>query len=119
MAAPNIANSAIPTFDHTIVVTSALTPAAVVKATCEEQTFTVTGLSTGSSLQASDQILAVNKPTAQSGLGIVNARVTAANTVGITFINPTAADITPTAGETYTFVVYRPSQPAVTTATVV
>lgn len=119
MSAPNIVTTGIPTFDHTIVLTAALTPAAVVKATCEEQTFTITGLSTGSSLQAGDQVLTFSKPTAQSGLGLVRARVTAADTMGVTFINPTAGDITPTAGETYTFVIYRPSQPAVTTATVV
>jgi hypothetical protein len=43
----------------------------------------------------------VNKPTAQAGLGIVGCRVTAANTLGITFSNNTGSSITPTASQTY------------------
>jgi hypothetical protein len=42
----------------------------------------------------------VNKPSHQYGLGIGGVRVTAADTLGITFINTTAAAITPVA-ETY------------------
>lgn len=59
-----------------------------------EQTFTCNGLAVG-------DFVAVSKPTAQAGLGIAGARVTAANTIGITFVNPTAGNITPTASETY------------------
>jgi hypothetical protein len=77
-----------------------LTPAAVVSATAPQQTFTVSGLVVGDFVQ-------VMKPTAQAGLGISGARVTAANTLGITFDNPTIADITPTAGETYIILLVR------------
>lgn len=71
-----------------------ISPAQVAANTTAEQTFTVTGLTT-------QDIVNVNKPTAQAGLGIAGFRVTAANTLGITFVNATAAPITPTASETY------------------
>jgi hypothetical protein len=75
-------------------VSKALTPAAVAANTTAEQTFSgVTGLAVG-------DVVWVTKPTAQAGLGIVNVRVSAANTLAITFSNNTAGSITPTA-ETY------------------
>lgn len=82
----------------------ALTPAIVAANTVAEQTFTIQGLLT---LDA----ISVSKPTTQTGLGIVNCRVSAANTVAIAFINATGAGITPTAGELYTFEVNRPDIP--------
>lgn len=63
-----------------------LNPASVAANTTAEQTFTVTGLVVG------DQVI-VSKPTLTAGLGIVNARVSAANTLAITFINCTASPI--------------------------
>lgn len=83
------------------IVSVALTPSAVSANTTAQQTFTVTGVKVG------DVVVAVEKPSHQAGLGIVGARVTAANTVGITFSNNTGAGITPTAGETYDFVIAR------------
>lgn len=80
----------------------ALTPAIVAANTTAEQTFTVPGV------RASDVVVQVSKPSAQAGLGIVGARVSAADTVGITFSNNTAAGITPTAAETYKLVLARP-----------
>lgn len=71
-----------------------ISPVIVATITTAEQTFACNGLAVG-------DFVAVVKPTAQAGLGIVGARVTAANTLGITFDNPTAAGITPTAAETY------------------
>lgn len=71
-----------------------LSPAIVAANTTAEQTFTVTGLAVG-------DVVMVNKPTTQAGLGIVGARVSAANTLAITFSNNTAAGITPTASEVY------------------
>lgn len=76
--------------------TATLSPSIVAANTTAEQLFTVTGVKT------SDMIV-VNKPTSQAGLGIVGARASAANQVGITFSNNTAAGITPTASEVYTF----------------
>lgn len=74
--------------------TGAISPSAVTKNTTSEQTFTVTGL------QTTDAVF-VTKPTSQSGLGIVNARVSAADTLAIAFINAGTTSITPTASETY------------------
>lgn len=83
------------------VLSFALTPSAVSANTTAQQTFTVPGVKT------TDVVISVEKPSHQAGLGIVGARVTAADTVGITFSNNTGAGITPTAGETYDFVIAR------------
>lgn len=77
-----------------------LTPVAVAANTSAEQTFTVTGLVVG-------DVIYLSKPTAQAGLGIVNARCSATNTLAITYVNATGAPITPTA-ETYGIVGIRP-----------
>lgn len=84
------------------VVSVTLSPALVALNTTAEQTFTVPGV------LASDICVAVSKPTAQAGLGIVGVRVSAANTVGITFSNNTGSNITPTASQTYVFTLIRP-----------
>jgi hypothetical protein len=75
--------------------TVTLSPALVGNATVAEQTFPVTGV------LATDVVLSVVKPTAQAGLGIAGARVPSAGNVAISFVNPTAAGITPTAAEAY------------------
>ena len=85
------------------VISVTLSPAAVSANTSAEQTFTVNGL------QAGDHV-AVNKPSAQTGLAIVNVRVSAANTLAITFGNFTAGSITPTASEVYLVLVSRPDR---------
>lgn len=77
------------------VTTATLTPAAVAPNTSAEQTFTVPGLPSGVPV-------IVNKSTAQNGLSIGGARASAANTLAVTFVNNTAATITPTASEVYT-----------------
>ena len=83
------------------VISVTLSPALIVLNTTAEQTFTVNGLLPG------DMVL-VNKPTAQAGLGIVGSRVSAANTLAITFSNVTGSSITPTAAQTYLVLVSRP-----------
>jgi hypothetical protein len=83
--------------------TAALTPSAVAANTTAEQTFTVGGL-----VVATDTIIGVCKPTAQAGLGIVGWRVSANDTLAITFSNNTAAPILPTAGQIYTIFAHRP-----------
>jgi hypothetical protein len=83
------------------VISVTLSPALIVLNTTAEQTFTVNGLLPG------DMVL-VNKPTTQAGLGIVGSRVSAANTLAIAFSNNTAASITPTAAQTYLVLVSRP-----------
>ena len=74
--------------DKLKLISVTLSPALIVLNTTAEQTFTVPGLAVG------DWVF-VNKPTAQAGLGIVGCRVTAANTLGITFSNNTGSSITP------------------------
>lgn len=82
-----------------------LSPASVASNTVSEQNFTVTGVWPG-------QAIIVNKPTAQAGLIITNARATAFNQVAIQFSNLTGAAITPTASETYLFASASGFQPA-------
>lgn len=79
-----------------------LSPVSVATITAAEQTFAATGIG----LLTTDVVL-VQKPTAQAGLGIVGSRVSAADTLAITFVNPTAAAITPTASEVYKVTVLR------------
>jgi hypothetical protein len=77
----------------------AIDVASVAANTTAEQTFSVPGLDTGDSIS-------VSKPSLSAGLGVVNARVSAADTLAITFINATAAPIDP-ASETYKITVLR------------
>ena len=78
-----------------------LSPASVANATSAEQTFTLTGVHLGDAVS-------VNKPTAQAGLGVVGSRASANNVVAITFMNATAATITPTSTEVYLIQISRP-----------
>lgn len=79
-----------------------ITPVAVAGATSPVvQTFTVNGL------KASDNIIDVDPPTDVAGIGVIGGYATAANTLGIKFINPTAGSLTPSAG-VYTLTVLRP-----------
>lgn len=82
------------------VISVTLSPAQVAANTTAEQTFTVPGL------QVSD-FVDVNKPSAQAGLGLAAFRVSAANTLAITFSNNTASPITPTASEVYSVLYVR------------
>lgn len=79
-----------------------LSPISVAANTVAEQTFAATGIG----LLTTD-FVAISKPTTQAGLGIVNVRVSAADTLAVAFLNATAATITPTAAEVYTIAVER------------
>lgn len=82
-----------------------LTPVAVATITTAEQTFTVPGLAVG------DVVVCVQRPNnTPAGVGITNTRVSAANTLALTFVNPTAGSVTPGAG-VYSIVVARPETP--------
>jgi len=85
-----------------VKITTSLTPSSVGAATTSTQSFTVSGV-----VSATDTILSCTKAADQTGLAIGNVIITANNTCSIQFINTTAGAITPTAGETYTFIVYR------------
>lgn len=76
-----------------------LTPSAVGANSESVQTFTVTGLTTM-------DVVLVNKPTNQSGLDLIHAWVSAANTLSIKYRNSTGGGITPTA-EAYRIVSIR------------
>lgn len=65
-----------------------INPTSVSANTTSEQTFTVAGL------EIQDRVT-VNKPTHTAGLVIGNARVSASNTLAITFGNLTALSIDP------------------------
>lgn len=71
----------------------ALDVASVAANTTAEQTFTVNGLET-------DMFVMVNKSVLDAGIGIVNARVSAKDTLALTFVNSTAGAVDP-ASETY------------------
>lgn len=81
------------------VYSQSLDVASVAANTSAEQTFTVTGLTTA------DKVF-VNKPSLSAGLGVVNARVSAADTLALTFMNNTGSAIDP-AAETYTITAIR------------
>jgi len=87
-------------FTKLVKYTPTIDPASVAANTTAEQTFTVTGLTTV------DIVLCVIKPTATAGLGIVGFRVSAANTLAITYVNATAAGID-AASEVYTVIALR------------
>jgi hypothetical protein len=70
-----------------------------VASTTVEQTVTVPGLKVG-------DIVVVNKPTHQVGCVVGTSRVTAADTLGVTFV--TTATVTPTASEVWKGVLFRP-----------
>lgn len=82
-----------------VVYTPSLTPASVSANSCDEETFTVTGLTTA------DKVI-VNPPTISNDTGIAGARVSAADTLAIRFVNPTAGALTPTTG-VYTTIAIR------------
>lgn len=81
------------------VYSASLTPASVAAATVAEQTFSVAGLTTA------DKVI-VNGPADAGAVGIAGVRVSAADTLAIRFVNPTAGALTPAAG-TYNVVAVR------------
>jgi hypothetical protein len=83
------------------VISASLTPSSVATITAAEQTFTVTGLLTG-------DIVHVSPPSITAGVTLATARVSAANTLALTFVNPTAGSLTPAAG-THVISVVRPA----------
>ena len=69
-----------------------LNPASVATITAAEQDFTVPGV------KANDIIVYFGMLTAAPGLGVSGYRVKAANTISVTFVNPTIAAIDAAAG---------------------
>lgn len=85
-------------------ISATLSPVSVAANTSAEQSFTVNGLNAGTSVT-------VTKPSTTGGLMLGNARVSAANTLSLTFGNMTAAAITPPT-ETYIIGYYPEAAPA-------
>jgi len=77
-----------------------LDPASVAANTTAEQTFTVKGLNTR-------DIPVVSKPSLTAGIGIVGARVSAKDTLAITFINATGSPVDPPQEDYYILAVRR------------
>ena len=73
------------------VYSQTITPASVAAATVAEQTFTVTGLTTA------DKVI-VNPAAIANATGLSGFRVSAADTLAVRFVNPTAGALVPTAG---------------------
>lgn len=82
------------------VYSQALTPVSVAANITAEQTFTVTGLAT------TDKVFVNWAAATPAGVGIVGARVSATNTLALTYVNATAGALVPSAG-TYTIVAIR------------
>lgn len=82
------------------VISATLTPASVGSATVATQaSFSVPGVS------ATDVLTCVNTPISNA-TAVVKAVATAADTVSLTFVNPTAGALTPTTGA-YKFLVIK------------
>ena len=80
----------------TFLLTVSITPAATSATTTLEQTFTVPGLQVG------DQISGISPQFAiTTQVDIVNARVSAANTLALAFSNVTAGSLTYPSGSFY------------------
>lgn len=91
------------------IISASLTPAATAAATAVEQTFTSasTGTPVGLAGLKVGDFVTVNPPSITAGVGIVGARVSAAGTLAITFMNATAGSLTAASG-TYVIKVDRP-----------
>jgi len=102
MANPNTISRGNISGEWALAVT--LSPSSCSANTTTLQTFTVNGLQLGDVVDVT-----TNSPiVATGGLGIINSRVSAANTLQLEFINPSAAVLTPTASTVYTLLVSRP-----------
>lgn len=73
------------------IVDANLSPAAVAATSAPVQNFTVPGLKVGDAV-------VVTPPGQTADVSIASARVSAADTLSIQFVNPTAGSLTPAAG---------------------
>ena len=82
------------------IVSVSLTPVSVAAATTASQTLTsIPGV------EITDIVIPVQNPIANA-VALVGAKANAANSLSLTFCNPTAGALTPTSG-TYTFLVFK------------
>jgi hypothetical protein len=86
------------------VISASLTPASVATITVAAQTLALSGVAVG------DFVVCIANPIANA-VGIVGVTANGANSISVSFVNPTGGALTPTAG-TYTFLVGRFSNAA-------
>lgn len=90
-------------FTNVLAIQLVLTPAIVATIVAAEQTFTCPGVPATTTAPA---IVVVNRQGAPNGaIEVCHCRVSAVNQIGISWVNPTAAGVTPTAATTYNVVV--------------
>jgi hypothetical protein len=89
---PNIVNPVA--VRATAIISLAVTPASVGATTSAEQTFTLSGVAVG------DWVGVSTTASTGNATAIAGARVSAANTIAIRYINPTGGALTP-AADTY------------------
>lgn len=90
-------------FDGYCFTTQSISPGAISANTTVEVSVPMHGL------RATDVVLSYTKPTLTAGIDTGNARVSAADTIKITYQNSTASPITPPT-ETYIFYIARPEK---------
>lgn len=95
---PNVVTESI--LRGNAILSIAVTPASVAANTSAEQTFSVSGVDVG------DFVAISTTASTGNATGIIGARVSAANTVAIRYINPTGGALTP-AADTYLINVIR------------
>ena len=83
-----------------------LSPALIAGSTAAEQSLTI-GTTAGNGPATTDLILAVNKPTNAAGIGVHSARISAANTIYLTYSNTTGGNLTPAPSQVYNVTVIR------------
>lgn len=93
----------IGSFDRFCSGTVSVTPGGILANTSSEVIITMPGLLT------TDVVLQFIKPTLTAGVDLGNFRVSAANTLRVTFQNSTASTVTPPT-EIYTYYVCRPEK---------
>lgn len=96
-AASNFVAAQIPVIGGTVVTVSATD----ITVTCA-----------AANLGVQTQVIGVNKPTLQAGLLCGGGRVASSTTLAVTFVNPTAGTLTPTAAEVLTFGLSQANPPA-------
>lgn len=84
-----------------------VSPSAVAANTSAEATMTLATAAGSNFKIATTDLVFVNKPTSQAGLGLGNVRASGSGILAVTFSNYTAGSITPTVSQSYTAVALR------------
>lgn len=99
------------------ILSATQSPSSITTITSAEKTMTLV-TAAGSVFQvATTDLVFVNKPTSQAGIGVGNVRASAGNTLAVTFSNFTAATLTPTASQSYSVLALRGFNTATATLT--